>query len=305
MENEGILVGLRKYINAFKVAPGKKVSLKTDYHTRQQQELVQKEQSKQMLKTCTKEISDLQERLYADNRHSLLIVLQGMDAAGKDSMIKQVYSGINPQGVRVTSFKAPSAEELDHGYLWRHNKSLPARGEIAVFNRSHYENVLITRVHPEYILAENLPDTKTVKDIDKKFWQKRYDQINSFEKTVAENGTLILKFYLHLSKKEQKERFLERIEKPSKNWKFSEGDLEERKHWKEYMEAYEEMLNATSTAHAPWFVLPADSKWFARLAMAMVIVSELKKLQLEYPTLADDAVKGLQGMRQRLMEEEE
>ena len=305
MENEGILVGLRKYINAFKVAPGKKVSLKTDYHTRQQQELVQKEQSKQMLKTCTKEISDLQERLYADNRHSLLIVLQGMDAAGKDSMIKQVYSGINPQGVRVTSFKAPSAEELDHGYLWRHNKSLPARGEIAVFNRSHYENVLITRVHPEYILAENLPDTKTVKDIDKKFWQKRYDQINSFEKTVAENGTLILKFYLHLSKKEQKERFLERIEKPSKNWKFSEGDLEERKHWKEYMEAYEEMLNATSTTHAPWFVLPADSKWFARLAMAMVIVSELTKLQLEYPTLADDAVNGLQGMRQRLMEEEE
>lgn len=305
MENEGILTGLRKYINAFKVAPGKKVSLKTDYHTRQQQELVQKEQSKQMLKTCTKEISDLQERLYADNRHSLLIVLQGMDAAGKDSMIKQVYSGINPQGVRVTSFKAPSAEELDHGYLWRHNKSLPAHGEIAVFNRSHYENVLITRVHPEYILAENLPDTKTVKDIDKKFWQKRYDQINSFEKTVAENGTLILKFYLHLSKKEQKERFLERIEKPSKNWKFSEGDLEERKHWKEYMEAYEEMLNSTSTTHAPWFVLPADSKWFARLAMAMVIVSELTKLQLEYPTLADDAVNGLQGMRQRLMEEEE
>ena len=305
MENEQILVGLRKYINALKVTPGKNVSLKTDYHTRQQQELVQKEQSKQMLKTCTKEISDLQEKLYADNRHSLLIVLQGMDAAGKDSMIKQVYSGINPQGVRVTSFKAPSAEELDHGYLWRHNKSLPARGEIAVFNRSHYENVLITRVHPEYILAENLPDTKTVKDIDKKFWQKRYDQINSFEKTVAENGTLILKFYLHLSKKEQKERFLERIEKPSKNWKFSEGDLEERKHWKEYMEAYEEMLNATSTTHAPWFVLPADSKWFARLAMAMVIVSELTKLQLEYPTLADDAVNGLQGMRQRLMEEEE
>ncbi len=305
MENEGILVGLRKYINAFKVAPGKKVSLKTDYHTRQQQELVQKEQSKQMLKTCTKEISDLQERLYADNRHSLLIVLQGMDAAGKDSMIKQVYSGINPQGVKVTSFKAPSAEELDHGYLWRHFRALPARGEIAVFNRSHYENVLVTRVHPKFILAENLPDIKTVKDIDKKFWQKRYDQINSFERTVAENGTLILKFYLHLSKKEQKERFLERIEKPSKNWKYSEGDLEERKHWKVYMEAYEEMLNATSTAHAPWFVLPADSKWFARLAMAMVIVSELKKLQLEYPKLADDAVKGLQGMRQRLIEEEE
>ena len=305
MDIEPLMTGLQAYVDGLMVKPGKNISLSKDYHTSQQQELVQKEESKQLLKECTKIISDLQERLYADNRHSVLVVLQGMDAAGKDSMIKQVCSGINPQGVKVTSFKEPTANELDHGYLWRHYKELPARGEIAIFNRSHYENVLITRVHPEYVLMENLPDVTSLKDINKQFWEKRYEQINSFEQTVAENGTLILKFFLHVSKQEQKDRFLERLEEPSKNWKFSDKDLEERKHWKEYMKAYEDMLKGTSTPYAPWYVLPADSKWFSRLAMAIVIIKELRNLRLEYPTLPDTRTAYLQDLRERLLDEEE
>jgi PPK2 family polyphosphate:nucleotide phosphotransferase len=228
-----------------------------------------------------------------------------MDAAGKDSVIKHVYSGVNPQGVKVTSFKAPSREELDHHYMWRHDKALPARGEIAIFNRSHYENVLITRVHPEFVLEEHLPGVNSIEDITQDFWRQRYRQINSFEETLAKNGMLILKFFLYLSKQEQKQRFLERIEKQSKNWKFSSQDVEERKHWNKYMEAYEDMLNATSTPHSPWHVLPADNKWFTRLAMGMILDNELQKLDIDYPQLPDDQLRELGDIKARLLTEED
>ena len=208
-----------------------------------------------------------------------------MDAAGKDGIIKHVLSGLNATGVKVSSFKTPTKEELDHDYLWRHAKALPARGEIGIFNRSHYENVLVTRVHPEYILNENLPDIDSLKDIDHDFWKSRFKQINRFEKNLAENGTIILKIFLHVSKDEQKKRFLERIDNPDKNWKFAIADAEERKHWDDYMKAYEEMLGATSTEHAPWYVLPADDKWFTRLCLGAIIYAEFEKLGLEYPTV--------------------
>jgi PPK2 family polyphosphate:nucleotide phosphotransferase len=226
-----------------------------------------------------------------------------MDAAGKDGAIKHVMSGLNPQGVKVTSFKTPSKEELDHDYMWRHYKALPGRGEIGIFNRSHYENVLVTRVHPEYILNENLPGIEKTEDITPVFWEKRFKQINRFEKNLVQNGTLVLKFFLHVSKKEQKKRFLERIEDPSKNWKFASADVEERAYWNQYMEAYEEMLSATSKEQAPWFVLPADDKWFTRLCLAAIISREFDKLDPTYPIVSDAEKAQLQVMREKLLQE--
>jgi PPK2 family polyphosphate:nucleotide phosphotransferase len=245
----------------------------------------------------------LQDKLYAHNQYSVLIVLQAMDAAGKDGIIKHVMSGLNPTGVKVSSFKTPSKEELDHDYLWRHAKALPSRGEIGIFNRSHYENVLVTRVHPEYILSENLPDVSSVKDINKSFWEKRYKQINRWEKNLAENGTIILKFFLHVSKDEQKKRFLERINDKEKNWKFSVADAQERKHWDKYMAAYEELLSATSTDYAPWYVLPADDKWFTRLCLGAVIFFEFEKLGLSYPAVSQEQLDKLEAVKKELLSE--
>jgi PPK2 family polyphosphate:nucleotide phosphotransferase len=245
----------------------------------------------------------MQDKLYAHDQYSVLIVLQAMDAAGKDGIIKHVISGLNASGVKVCSFKTPTKEELDHDYLWRHAKVLPARGEIGIFNRSHYENVLVTRVHPEYILNENLPDIDSLKDIDNDFWKSRYKQINRFEKNLAENGTIILKIFLHISKEEQKKRFLERIDNPDKNWKFSIADVEERKHWDEYMKAYEEMLSATSTDYAPWYVLPADDKWFTRLCLGAITYFEFEKLGLEYPTVSTEQKAKLQLVKKELLGE--
>lgn len=293
------------YFETIKVKPGQKVSLKEDFSTKANKELATKESAQVLLRESIETLTELQEKLYAHNRHSVLIILQAMDAAGKDSMIKHVYSGLNPQGVKVTSFKTPSLEELDHHYLWRHDKALPARGEIAIFNRSHYENVLITRVHPEFILTENLPGVNRTDDINDAFWERRYQQINNFEKTLAENGMLILKFFLHLSKEEQKERFLERIEKKEKNWKFSAQDVVERKHWDSYMTAYEQMLSATSAPHAPWYVLPADNKWFTRLAMGLILDEELQKLDMDYPSLPQDQLLALSDIKDRLLAEED
>jgi PPK2 family polyphosphate:nucleotide phosphotransferase len=227
-------------------------------------------------------------------------VIQAMDAAGKDSVIKHVMSGLNPQGVTVTSFKTPTHQELEHDYLWRHNIALPARGMVGIFNRSHYENVLVTRVHPEYILNENLPGIKSVSDIDKSFWEKRFRQINHFERILVDNGTVILKFFLHVSKKEQKKRFLERINDPAKNWKFSAGDIKERDLWKEYRKAYEDMFENTSNLLAPWFIIPADDKWFTRLVLANIIVSELSRLDLNYPQLSDQQKKDLENSKKLL-----
>lgn len=247
--------------------------------------------------------AELQNQLYAANQNSLLIIFQAMDAAGKDSAIKHAMSGVNPQGCQVYSFKQPSAEDYDHDFLWRHYKALPERGRIGIHNRSHYENVLVTRVHPEYVMKENLPGINDVKDLDKDFWKQRYESIRTFEEHMTRNGTVIIKFFLHLSKDEQKERFLKRIEDHSKNWKFSAADIQERKRWNDYMEAYEDAINATSTPDAPWYIIPADKKWFSRIAISTVIVETLKKLKLKYPKLPEEEAANLDEIKRMLVEE--
>ncbi len=228
-------------------------------------------------------LSDLQDIMYAHNKYSVLICLQGMDTSGKDSLVREVFKEFNPRGVVVHSFKTPNSTELEHDYLWRHYIALPEKGIFAIFNRTHYENVLVTRVHPEFILAENLPGINSVDDIKPKFWEKRIDQINNFEKHIAENGTIVMKFFLHLSKDEQKSRLLRRLEEGKHNWKFSPGDLKEREHWDEYQKYYEEAINQTSKEHAPWYIIPADNKWYRDLVMSEIMVQTLSNLELEYP----------------------
>jgi PPK2 family polyphosphate:nucleotide phosphotransferase len=274
----------------FKVKSATKVRLK-DHPTGYEGTTHDKKEAEALLQESLKQLSVIQDKLYAYNKLGVLIIFQAMDAAGKDGAVKHVMSGLNPQGVKVCSFKAPNALELDHHFLWRHQIALPARGEIAIHNRSHYENVLITRVHPELILNEKLPAIDSVDKIDESFWQMRLRQINSFEKTLVENGTVILKFFLHLSKNEQKKRFLERIENPAKNWKFSAGDIKEREYWKCYQQAYEKAIQATSTDDAPWFIIPADDKWYARLAIASIIHQQFNKLEIDYPVLDKDQKK--------------
>jgi len=289
-------------INKLKVEPGTKISLK-NYPTDYEGKKLNKSEAGELLEAGLQHLAEVQEKLYAQNQYSVLIVLQAMDAAGKDSAVKHIMSGFNPLGVKVYSFKAPTHHELDHHYLWRHNLALPGRGEIAIHNRSHYENVLVTRVHPEYLLKEHLPGIDSVEKVNKKFWKRRFKQINRFEKNISQNGTIILKFFLHLSKDEQKKRLLERINDPEKNWKFSFGDLGERGHWSDYHQAYEEAISATSTSHAPWYIIPADDKWYTRLAIAGVIYKHFKALNIDYPVVSDalraDLVKG----RELLMDE--
>ena len=251
----------------------------------------EKKQAEKDLEKNVERLAKLQDVLWADNRHALLIIFQAMDAAGKDGAIKHVMSGLNPQGVHVSSFKQPSAEELDHDYLWRSMKQLPERGRIGIFNRSYYEDVLIVRVHPQILQGKQLPEK--IKS-DKNIWQKRFGQIRNFENYLAENGIHTLKFFLHVSKDEQKERFLARINTPEKNWKFSAADAKERKFWDEYMKAYADAIEHTSTKNAPWYVVPADNKWFTRLAISEIIVKKLKSLNLEYPTVSEAHLKSLQ-----------
>ncbi len=288
-----------KYADRYRVGAGKKILLK-EWVTDDKDKPVTREQGEDILKADILKLSEIQEKLYASNRYSVLIVFQAMDAGGKDSAIKHVMSGLNPQGVTVTSFKIPTHQELEHDFLWRHYIVLPARGMVGIFNRSHYENVLVTRVHPEYILNEKLPDIRAVSDIGHAFWENRFKQINHFEKTLADSGTVILKFFLHVSKKEQKKRFLERIEDPAKNWKFSSGDLKERSLWKDYRKAYEDMLENTSGSHAPWFVVPADDKWFTRYVIANIIVHELSRLDLGYPKLSEQQHQDLEDSKKLL-----
>jgi PPK2 family polyphosphate:nucleotide phosphotransferase len=246
-------------------------------------------------------LSHMQEKLYAQDRWALLLIFQAMDAAGKDGAIKHVLSGLNPQGCDVFSFKGPSAEELNHDYLWRVHKCVPERGKIGIFNRSYYEEVLVVRVHQEFLQAEKLPEELVTKEI----WEERYEDINHFEKYLARNGVVIRKFFLHLSKKEQKKRFLERLEDPNKNWKFSMADIKERGYWKDYQNAYEEMIQRTATKHAPWYVVPADNKWFTRLVVAAAIIDALNGLDLQFPEMDKAKQKELQKVRAALEHGEE
>ncbi|MCU0429225.1 MAG: polyphosphate kinase 2 family protein [Cytophagaceae bacterium] len=293
------LINFKKY----HVKPGKKVSTK-DFDTGYDGKEITKAEAEELLEEGRNLLAEIQDKLYAHNQYRILIVFQAMDAAGKDGAIKHIMSGFNPQGVKVHSFKAPTAQELDHDYFWRHYTALPGRGEIGIFNRSHYENVLVTKVHPEWILNERLPEVKSVKDVNDKFWQERYKQINRFEKNLADNGTIILKFFLHVSKKEQKKRFMERIDDPAKNWKFSLSDLKERAFWDQYQKAYGDALSATSTDYAPWYVIPADDKWFSRLAIAGIIYKEFEKLKLSYPVVNATQKAELQKAKEILNNEE-
>jgi PPK2 family polyphosphate:nucleotide phosphotransferase len=236
-------------------------------------------------------LSEWQDVMYAHNKYSVLICLQGMDTSGKDSLIREVFKEFNPRGVVVHSFKTPNSTELEHDYLWRHYLALPEKGKFAVFNRTHYENVLVTRVHPEYILSENLPGINKVEDITSQFWENRFEQINNFEKHITQNGTIVLKFYFHMSKEEQRKRLLRRLEEEEHHWKFSPGDLKERERWDDYMKYYEEAINKTSKENAPWYVIPADDKEMARYIVAKIIWEEMqKKTDVKEPEL-DDKVK--------------
>ena len=243
------------------------------------------------LEKVSEKLSELQDVMYAHNRYGVLICLQGMDTSGKDSLIREVFKGFNSRGVVVHSFKTPNSAELEHDYLWRHYLALPEKGKFAIFNRSHYENVLVTRVHPEYILNENLPGIESVADITPEFWKNRMEQIKNFEKHITQNGIIVLKFYLHLSKEEQRQRLLRRLEEGKHNWKFSTGDLKEREHWDEYMDYYEKAINNTSTSSAPWYVIPADDKEMARYIVGKIIWEEMQKhTDIKNPEI-DDKVK--------------
>lgn len=243
------------------------------------------ENAKKKLKKIRKEISKLQDKMYAEGKYAVLICLQGMDTSGKDSLIREVFKDVNARGVVVHSFKVPTELELKHDYLWRHYIALPAKGKIGVFNRTHYENVLVTRVHPEYVFSENIPTVKNLEDLNDDFYNSRMKEINNFEKHISDNGTIILKFFLHLSKEEQKDRLLRRLRLKEKNWKFSPGDLQERKLWDKYQNCYQELLNKTSKENAPWFVIPADDKSTARLIVAETILKTLKKYNFKEPEL--------------------
>jgi len=258
-----------------------------------------KPEARKMLDDGVLLLSEMQDKLYAQSNWGLLLIFQGMDAAGKDSTIKHVMSGVSPQGVDIFSFKEPSSEELAHDFLWRTNRCLPARGKIGIFNRSYYEEVLVVRVHPEMLEKERMP--KELRGDH--FWKNRYEDINTFEKYLTRNGIAIRKFFLNVSKKEQKRRFLERLDNPEKNWKFSAADVQERKHWDEYQSAYEKMIRNTATEHSPWVVVPADNKWFSRLLVVATVVDALSEMNLEYPKVTEEKLVALKAARKELEKE--
>jgi PPK2 family polyphosphate:nucleotide phosphotransferase len=284
-------------LSRFRVRPGDEVRLKR-YDTADTRPYGSKDKAAGKLEKSLEKMVALQDVLYADNHWSLLLIFQAMDAAGKDSAIKHVMSGLNPQGTQVFSFKRPTDEDLDHDFLWRTAKALPERGRIGIFNRSYYEEVLVVRVHPKVLADQRMPPALVTKDI----WDERFEDIRAFERHLARNGTVVLKFFLHVSKGEQRRRLLERLDLPAKNWKFEINDLAERDRWDEYMRAYEEAISKTSTRHAPWFIIPADHKWFMRLAISDLIVDALEKLDLAYPTVSKEHLKALQEARRRLGE---
>ncbi len=289
---------LHDFAKSFRVEDGSHFRMK-DFSTADTLDLKSKEHAKKTLERGVARLAKLQEKLYAQDRWAILMILQGMDAAGKDSTINHVMSGVNPQGCQVNSFKTPSDEELQHDFLWRTSNSLPERGKIGIFNRSYYEEVLVVRVHPKLLARQRIPAQLVLDDI----WKKRFDDINAFEHYLSGNGILVLKFFLHISKKEQKRRFLERLEDPDKNWKFSMSDALERQHWEKYMRAYEEMIQNTSTKHAPWHVVPADHKWFARLIVAEATIDAMENLDLSFPKMDAAKRKELKDARAALEHE--
>lgn len=286
-------------IKQYLIEPHSKVLL-SEFKSNDTNGFESKENANKKLKKNVLEMEDLAGMLYAQDKYSLLIIFQAMDAAGKDGAIKHVMSGLNPQGTQVHSFKAPSVEELDHDYLWRINKALPEKGRIGIFNRSHYEEVLIVRVH-DLIKNEKIPNKFLNKDI----WKMRYKQINNFEQYLYETGTFVIKFFLNVSKEEQKKRFIERIENSSKNWKFTEDDIKERKFWNEYQQCYQDVISATSEKHTPWYIIPADKKWFARLLISEVIVKTMKSMGLKYPRVSEEQKKNLEKIKEKLLNEDE
>jgi len=290
----------KKFSKQYYVGDGKKFKL-NDYSSTPKMNLGPEDELfvKEALEIGVEALAALQDILYAQDRWSLLVIFQAMDAAGKDGAIKHVMSGVNPQGCQVSSFKAPSSEELDHDFMWRCQKHLPERGRIGIFNRSYYEEVLVVRVHEAILNAQKLPSKLVTKDI----WEDRFKDIRNFEKYLARNGTVVIKIFLNVSKEEQKKRFIERIDDPDKNWKFSVGDVKERGHWNQYMEAYEDMIQNTSTEESPWYVIPADNKSYARIAVASAIIHALDQMELEYPKVSKEKIEELQGVKRALLEE--
>jgi len=289
----------RRFVKPFRVKDGRDFRLKdVDPGSTGNLESEDADTAREVLQEGIELLAEYQDKLYAQDRWAVLLIFQAMDAAGKDGTIKHVMSGVNPQGVQVFSFKAPSAEERDHDFLWRCMRCLPERGRIGIFNRSYYEEVLVARVHPEILASQNLPQSLVTKDI----WDERYEDIRNFEKYLSRNGVVIRKFFLHVSKQEQKRRFLARLDEAEKNWKFSANDVVERRFWDDYQRAYEEAIRATSTKRAPWYVIPADHKWFTRLAVAAAIVDTLAQLDLHYPVVDDEKRKALRSARKELVE---
>ena len=286
----------RKLIRRYRVEDGGKFRLKDHDPADTAGLVLDKDEARRLLGVGVESLAELQGKLYAEDRWALLVIFQAMDAAGKDSTIGHVMSGVNPQGCEVFSFKEPSPEELDHDFLWRASQRLPERGRIGIFNRSHYEEVLIVRVHPEILAGEKIPDAL----VTKRIWEERYEDIKAFERHLARNGTAILKFFLNVSKKEQKKRFLARLDDPEKNWKFNLADVQERALWRDYMDAYEEMIRATSTEWAPWYAVPADQKWFTRIVVAGAIVDTLERLGVDYPKVDPAAKRRLAQARREL-----
>jgi len=284
--------------DAYRVSKGKQFRLK-DFDPADVGDIGSKDEAHKLLDQGTQLLEVLQEKLWAQDKWALLIILQGMDAAGKDGIVKHVMSGVNPQGCDVSSFKPPSMEELNHDYLWRAHLHVPGRGQIGIFNRSYYEEVLVVRVHPKLLSAEHAPVTER----GKRLWRQRYEDINAFETYLGRNGVVVLKFFLHLSKGEQKKRFLARVDDSHKSWKFSRADIEERGYWKAYQLAYEEMIQETATKHAPWYIVPADNKWYTRLVVAAAIVETLDSLQVEFPVLDKAQKKELERVRKLLVKE--
>jgi PPK2 family polyphosphate:nucleotide phosphotransferase len=301
MNDKDFLKQARKYSEPFCVTNGKKFRLKdVDPADTLDFESDEKPKAQEALAAGVEVLAELQEKLWAQDRWAVLIIFQAMDAAGKDGAIKHVMSGVNAQGCEVTSFKAPSAEELDHDFLWRCAKRLPERGRIGIFNRSYYEETLVVRVHQNFLAGQKLPENLKTKNI----WKRRFRDITHFERYLTHNGILVLKFFLHVSKEEQQKRFLERIDDASKNWKFSLNDVREREHWDDYMDAYEQTIRHTASKYAPWYVVPADNKWFTRLVVAAAIVENMSALDLEFPKLDEEQLKALQAAKQSLAADE-
>ncbi|AGF98408.1 hypothetical protein MmTuc01_3151 [Methanosarcina mazei Tuc01] len=287
-------------MDVMRVPPGKKINLKKDYDPGFTGKWMTKAEAKETLARGIQMLAEMQDKLWAQNQYAVLMNLQALDAAGKDGTIKHVMSGVNPQGVDVHSFKEPSSEEMDHDYLWRNFKALPSRGRIGIFNRSYYEEVLVVRVHPEFLASQQLPP----KLKDKRIWRRRFEEINNFEKYLVDNGIIVIKLFLYVSKEAQKERFLKRTQLPEKNWKFSAADIKERAHWDDYIAAYEDMFNHTSTEWAPWYIVPADHKWFTRLAVAAVLYYTMEKLNLAYPTVSEEQKQALIAAKEELERED-